>query len=101
MRDDVEAVQRLFGIAGVQFSTRHGFPLPQPSGTYDPLTGFYIFYLQAKIRRSTPASIVDGVISPAHGTIYGGGVWTIVHMNFISYNQNRPAWETLMQRYGG
>jgi hypothetical protein len=99
---DVEAVQRLIAIAAGDFAAQRGYPVPPPNGRFDPATGFFIYHLQAKVSAGgSNNSIVDGVVSPARGVIYGGGVWTIVHFNGIAFAQSRAAWEELLRRYPG
>jgi hypothetical protein len=99
---DVEAVQRLVAVVARGYAATRGYPLPQPNGQFDPLTGFYIYNLQAQVSgRGQTGSIVDGVLSPARGAVYGAGVWTIIHLNAIAYTQSRMEWEELLRRYSG
>jgi hypothetical protein len=89
--DDVRVVQRLLqmGSRGAGFATSMG--VPQPTGRFDAVTGFWIFYAQ-NIFKARHGEIVDGVVSPAHGAHYapGGGIWTIVIFNFFA-KQSSPA----------
>ena len=77
--DDVRVVQRLLQMAsrGKAFAASIG--VPQATGRFDAVTGFWIFDVQASFKHQ----IVDGVVSPAHGTHYAptGGIWTIVLFN--------------------
>jgi hypothetical protein len=82
--DDVRVVQRLLQMCsrGQAFSSSVG--AAQPTGHFDAVTGFWIFWVQDRVRALISHSqIVDGVVSPAHGTHYspGGGIWTIVQLN--------------------
>jgi len=82
--DDVRVVQRLLQMCsrGKAFSSSVG--AAQPTGHFDAVTGFWIFWVQERTRALISHSqIVDGVVSPAHGTHYapGGGIWTIVMLN--------------------
>ena len=82
--DDVRVVQRLLQMCsrGQAFSANVG--VAQPTGHFDAVTGFWIFHVQNRIKQQiAPSQIVDGVVSPAHGTHYapGGGIWTIVMLN--------------------
>ncbi len=97
--DDVEAVQRLIGIAASEFAGKHGFGVPQPTGKFDPLTGFYIYHMQTTHNRHHPGATIDGCITPARGVSYGGGVFTIVHFNNIAKSKNKAAWEALIRKY--
>ncbi len=80
--DDVRVVQSLLQMCarGKAFAASIG--VPQPSGHFDAATGFWIYQTQNSMR----GQVVDGVVSPAHGTHYapGGGVWTIVIFNNIA-----------------
>lgn len=82
--DDVRVVQRLLQMCsrGKTFSSSVG--VAQPTGHFDAVTGFWIFWVQERTRALISRSqIVDGVVSPAHGAQYapGGGIWTIVMLN--------------------
>ncbi|MCU0726607.1 MAG: hypothetical protein MUE73_12610 [Planctomycetes bacterium] len=96
---DVEAVQRLVALAVTEFASGSGFPLPQPTGRFDVLTGFYVYHLQARQQARYRTVVVDGVVSPARGSVYGGGIWTIVNFNNIVFLHNRPEWEALLRRF--
>ena len=82
--DDVLVVQRLLQMAsrGGAFSAKVG--AAHPTGQYDSVTGFWIFWVQDRVKAMIVRSqIVDGIVSPAHGAHYapGGGIWTIVVLN--------------------
>jgi hypothetical protein len=82
--DDVRVVQRLLQMSsrGGAFSSRVG--AATPTGHYDSVTGFWIFWVQDRVKSMfTKSQIVDGIVSPAHGAHYapGGGIWTIVVLN--------------------
>lgn len=82
--DDVRVVQRLLQMSsrGGAFSAKVG--AAQPTGHFDSVTGFWIFWVQERVKALiTRSQIVDGIVSPAHGTHYGpgGGIWTIVMLN--------------------
>jgi len=96
---DVEAVQRLIAIAAGTFANEHGFPLPQPTGKFDPITAYYIYHLQNTHHSHKSSAIIDGIVSPAHGASYGGGFYTIINFNNISRVKNPTAWEALLDRY--
>jgi hypothetical protein len=83
--DDVRVVQRLLQMCsrGQAFSTSAG--VAQVTGHFDAVTGFWIFNVQERIRATmVPSQIVDGIVSPAHGARYGGGIWTIVMLNSVA-----------------
>jgi hypothetical protein len=77
--DDVRVVQRLLQMCARGKAFAGNIGVPQPTGHFDAATGFWIYYVQGSFKRQ----IVDGVVSPAHGTHYspGGGIWTIVLFN--------------------
>ena len=82
--DDVRVVQRLLQMSsrGGAFSAQVG--AAQPTGHFDSVTGFWIFWVQDRVKALfTRSQIVDGIVSPAHGAHYspGGGIWTIVVLN--------------------
>lgn len=82
--EDVLVVQRLLQMAsrGQAFSAQVG--AANPTGHFDSVTGFWIFRVQERVKALIARSqIVDGIVSPAHGTHYapGGGIWTIVVLN--------------------
>ena len=51
------------------------------SGTVDPLTVDGIKAAQEAMRAKRPTTVVDGIVSPARGVDYGGGIWVIVTLN--------------------
>jgi hypothetical protein len=82
--DDVRVVQRLLQMSsrGGAFSSKVG--AATPTGHFDSVTGFWIFWVQDRVKAMfTKSQIVDGIVSPAHGAHYapGGGIWTIVVLN--------------------
>jgi len=96
---DVEAVQRLIAIAAQSWASTHGFGLPYPTGNFDPLTGFYIYDFQHSQTSRKPGTVVDGCVSPAHGVSYGGGIWTIVGLNYIAREHDPNAWEEALSHF--
>jgi len=100
--DDVAAVQGLIQIA-VSGGTGLAQPFPTVTGSFDTMTGYYIFDQQVSDRQSFPNSIVDGIVSPASesgGICYTtGGVWTIVGLNVAAANANYAEWQALVQNY--
>ena len=81
--DDVRVVQRLLQMCARGSGMAGRLGVPQPTGTFDAVTGFWIFLTQVGQRQGVT---VDGVVSPAHGAHYGagGGIWTIVIFNQIA-----------------
>ncbi len=82
--DDVLVVQRLLQMCsrGGTFSSKVGAAVP--TGRYESVTGFWIFWVQDRVKAMfTRSQIVDGIVSPARGAHYapGGGIWTIMVLN--------------------
>jgi hypothetical protein len=77
--DDVRVIQRLLQLCAQRAAAATGVSVPQITGRFDGVTGFWIYHAQAYYKRPT----IDGVVSPARGSHYGpgGGVWTIVTLN--------------------
>jgi hypothetical protein len=53
----------------------------QLTGSADAATIAAIKATQAEVKKKQPATVVDGRVSPANGYGYGGGAFTIVHLN--------------------
>jgi len=96
---DVEAVQRLLNLSARGLAARLGFALPQPSGRFDPVTGFCIFYIQWFSHKDNPPTIVDGVVSPATGAFYGRGPFVLTNLNQLARREDQAAWDNLLSRY--
>jgi len=96
--DDVRAVQRLIALVARDFQAHHGFGLPQPTGRFDAITGFYIYRLQVQNEHS-PGRTIDGAVSPARGASYGPSIWSIVHFNLLGFNNYRSEWTALLNQY--
>jgi hypothetical protein len=95
---DVRAVQSLIalilrGTKGVKLG------VPAPSGEFDAVTGFHIFNIQNFVKKKRPGTIVDGCVSPARGISYGGGVYSILHLNGMARANDKAAWETILKRF--
>ncbi len=88
--DDVRVVQRLLQIGSLGGQLAASVGVPQLTGHFDAATGFWIFRFQEVYKRTKNKSqIVDGIVSPAHGAVFGGGaVWTIVIMNEYAKDHN-------------
>src|SRR5262249_24655500 len=87
--NDVRVIQTLLGMIKSNFSKSVG--LPSITGSYDAATGFWIYDTQVFTKKQHPNVIVDGVVSPAHGSMYAAGApWTIVLFNHWA-NRDSPA----------
>ncbi len=84
---DVRLLQRLLQLAEGAAADRSGIAVPAVTGRFDAATGFWIFRQQVAAKRVLPGCIVDGVVSPARGSLtYGprGEPWTIVLLNLFA-----------------
>jgi hypothetical protein len=95
---DVELVQFMLkglvdaGQLGHEGVTGLRTPPLATGGSFNAVLGFWIFYLQTGGKSS---ATVDGIMSPAKGTSYGGGVWAITKLNHV-YKECFPAqWANL------
>jgi len=82
---DVRVVQRLIRMAGKGSAAGVKIGLPSVTGSYDAATGFWIYHVQRVQRRSHPLQIIDGIVSPAHGSSYASNThWAIVLLNALA-----------------
>lgn len=99
--NDVEVVQRLLGLivpkSGV---TRLGFGAPAISRKFDPITAFYIFYLQRHLYMTNPRTVVDGCVSPATDARYGSVEYTIVALNSDARVTDEAGWKSILKMFG-
>ncbi len=93
--DDVRVVQRLMQMGARGKAPAASIGVPQPTGHFDAATGFWIYHAQ---RIFSKHQIVDGVVSPAHGSQYSpaGGIWTIVIFNDVARSTSPAEYATLM-----
>jgi hypothetical protein len=78
--DDVRVVQNLLHAITLKKGWAGSIGIPQVTGRYDALTGFWIFNWQAMTQGDDVQ--IDGVVSPAQkGAYYGKTAWLIVRMN--------------------
>ncbi len=92
--DDVRVVQRLMQMGSRGRSASASIGVPQVTGHFDAVTGFWIYHTQAFFRGQT----VDGVVSPARGAHYapGGGIWTIVLFNEFAKRYSAAEYATFL-----
>jgi hypothetical protein len=86
---DVKVVQTLLRMHQSPFAKKVG--VPQATGNYDAVTGFYIYDTQyfLKTKAGHQGVIVDGIVSPAQGGSYSAGApWTIVLLNLQAQKDN-------------
>lgn len=87
MPEDVKVVQDLLRMMCKGESPKFkAMGYPQVTGRFDSATGFWIYLFQDTTKRRSELhlgdTIVDGIVSPAHGSHYGPrGVWIIVFFN--------------------
>jgi hypothetical protein len=92
--DDVKVVQRLLQLASRGGGPATSLGIPQPTGRFDAVTGFWIYFTQGFFKGQT----VDGVVSPARGAHYapGGGIWTIVLFNEFAKRYSAAEYATFL-----
>jgi hypothetical protein len=86
---DVKIVQALLRMHNSPFANKVG--VPQMTGNYDAVTGFFIYDTQyfLKTKGGHQSVIVDGIVSPAQGGTYSAGApWTIVLLNLQAKRDN-------------
>jgi hypothetical protein len=75
--------------------------VPQATGNYDAVTGFYIYDTQyfLKTKAGHHGVIVDGIVSPAQGGSYSAGApWTIVLLNLQAQRDNPAEYAALVSK---
>lgn len=98
---DVRVVQRLIqmGARGTSAGVKIG--LPAATGNYDAATGFWIYHVQFIQKRSHPNQIVDGIVSPAHGSSYAPDThWAIVLFNALAKDQSPAEFASFLSSGG-
>jgi hypothetical protein len=97
-QNDVDAVEKLMLVA-YRCIFEDGLSLTN-NGIFDPVTGYYIYRMQANFKREYPATILDGIISPAKGFGYGGDtIYSIVVFNGLAKKHNSAAYEELKRTF--
>lgn len=97
---DVSLVQSLIKMCTPVYRANHHFPPPEATGKLDPITGFYIFEIQWRMKQREPNTVVDGCVSPASTGGYGGGTWfTIVQLNIAAHKSDPAGWKALFGKY--
>jgi hypothetical protein len=95
---DVQAVQRLIALI-LRDTQGTKLGVPAPSGKFDAITGYHIFFVQHFAQKRRPGAIVDGCVSPARGISYGGGTYSILNLNGMARANDPAAWESILQRF--
>ena len=92
--DDVKVVQRLLQMAARGKAFAGSIGIPQVTGHFEATTGFWVYRMQNAFKHQ----VVDGVVSPAHGTHYapGGGIWTIVLFNDYARSNSAAEYATFL-----
>ena len=87
-REDVLLVQFAFAamaanpLPGASTEFYKAISAVKPTGTIDQATVYAIKATQIEVKKSQPNTVVDGRVSPATGSYsYGGGLFTITHLN--------------------
>jgi hypothetical protein len=98
---DVRVVQRLMQMAGRGSPVGSRIGMPTPHGKFDAVTGFWIYHLQNAQRSRHPGQVVDGIVSPAHGSAYGPGThWTVVILNALAKDNSASDYAAFLSSGG-
>jgi hypothetical protein len=90
--EDVQLVQFLLREISRGRPDLHLLGLPNVTGRFDSVTGFYVYLWQHYAHRP----VIDGVVSPAHGLTYtASAAWVIVDLNASYRNLSKQGFETL------
>jgi hypothetical protein len=90
--DDVRVVQNLLHAITLTKRFTQGIGIPQVTGRFDALTGFWIYTYQVLTQGGNGE--VDGTVSPAQGGAYHGGIpWFIVRLNAHAHAAQPAVWE--------
>ena len=98
-RHDVWTVQILMWYASSHKGADMKFGLPQLNGLFDAVTGLWIFHIQnlLKNRYGVRHQVVDGIVSPAHGSAFAhGAAWTIVILNALARKTDPGSHQSLV-----
>ena len=71
-----------------------------PDGRVGPLTIDGIKAVQETMRDKYPGTVIDGRVSYARDYRYGGGIWTIVSLNFSLRKRTPQIWPRLQDLPG-
>jgi hypothetical protein len=98
--DDVRVVQNLLPAITLHKRLAGSIGIPQVTGRYDALTGFWIFNWQAMTQDDNVQ--IDGVVSPAQkGAYYGETAWLIVRMNQAASAANPTVYQRFVAAMAG
>jgi hypothetical protein len=74
-------------------------PLPAVSENFDDLTAVWVYYLQFKMKKENPGSVLDGIVSPARGLVYNlrtEAAWFIAALNYSLKDADSNRFDALM-----
>jgi hypothetical protein len=98
-REDVLLVQFAFTVMaskrlpGASDAFYQAASAVKMTGTIDQATINAITAMQVEVKKSQPSTVVDGRVSPAKGTYgYGGGVYSIGHLNESMQHRHIENW---------
>jgi hypothetical protein len=98
---DVRVVQRLIQMAARGSTAGVKIGVPAATGTYDAATGFWIYHVQFVQKRSRPNQVVDGIVSPAHGSSYMQDThWAIVLLNAMAKDHSATEFASFLSSGG-
>ncbi len=99
--DDVKVVQELLQMIAKGSGWVATVGVPNVTGQFDSCTGFWIYHAQyIHKQRGHVNQIIDGVVSPAHGTTYApGATWTILAFNQIAWKADPRSYAAFFERW--
>jgi hypothetical protein len=96
-KNDVDAVEKLLILWGND--VLDGMQINN-NGVFDPVTGYYIYRSQQSAKESLPQQVVDGIVSPARGSGYGGAsMYSIVIFNLAAKKHSPQGYERFRQTF--
>ena len=92
LTDDVQLVQFFLRELLRSRPDLQQLGLPQLTGRFDAVTGFYVYLWEHFAHRP----VIDGIVSPAHGLNYSPhAAWVITDMNASYRNFSKQGFEAL------
>ena len=99
--DDVKVVQQLIQLVAKGSEGVAAIGVPNVTGRFDASTGFWIYHAQyVHKKRGHTHQIIDGIVSPAHGTTYASGAtWTIMAFNVLAWKADPRGYAEFFERW--
>ena len=99
--DDVKVVQELIQLVAKGSEGVAAIGVPNVTGRFDACTGFWIYHAQyVHKKRGHSHQVIDGIVSPAHGTTYApGATWTIMAFNSLAWKADPRGYAQFFERW--